>query len=383
MILNMNNTQTYFPDKPVHPGVSLAEDLKFLSLSVAEASERTGISQKHLSNIINSKASITPEVALKLEKVTGTEASFWNNLTRNYQASLAAIEEKKRIAEEISKIASFKETYQELAKKKILPKVTWVNKNFEDITRELLKFFSVNSLDYIGDTRLAAFRRYDQDVNKNTVAAIIRLGERKAQSVEVEPFNQQALKTALHEIKSYSLCEPAEYLPRLEEKLRTLGIVLVCVPGFAHTGLQGAVKWLSVDKAMIILRSETQKGTEITEDKFWFNLFHELGHLLLHGKGEGFIDLDDATDSDEEKEANRFASQQFMPKFDALIDLEEYKQGGSIRADLAIPGLAKKYGIAPSIVAGMMSYEYQDKQGNVYSVLNGYKRKISYTNYQI
>ncbi len=378
-----NNTQTYFPNKPIHPGVSLAEDLKFLSLSVAEAAERTGISQKHLSNIITGKVSITPEVALKLEKVTGTEASFWNSLTRNYQASLAAIEEKKRILDEVGNIKPFKETYQELAKKNILPKLNWVSKNYEDITRELLRFFSVNSLDYIGDTRLAAFRRYDQKVDKNTIAAIIRLGERKAQSVEAEPFNQQALKAALPEIKSYSLEDPKEYLPKLEEKLRTLGIVLVCVPGFAHTGLQGAVKWLSADKAMIILRSETQKGTEITEDKFWFNLFHEIGHLMLHGKGEGFIDLDDVTDSEEEKEANRFASQQFMPKFDALTDLDEYKQHGAIRADLAIPGLAKKYAIAPSIVAGMMSYVYQDKQGNVYSVLNSYKRKISYTNYQV
>jgi HTH-type transcriptional regulator/antitoxin HigA len=380
----MSNEQTYFPSKPIHPGVSLAEDLAFLSLSVTEAAERMGVSKKHLSNIINGKASITPEVALKLEKVTGTEAAFWNKLTRNYQASLAVIEEKKRLVGEIKNVKnSFKETYQELAKKNILPKLNWVEKNFEDITRELLSFFAVSSLDYIGDTRLAAFRRHNQNVNENTVAAIIRLGERKAQSVDVEPFNQQALKAALPEIKSYSLEEPSVYLPKLEEKLRTLGIVLVCVPGFAHTGLQGAAKWLSADKAMIILRSETQRGTEITEDKFWFNLFHQIGHLILHGKGEGFIDLDDATDSEEEKEANRFASQQFMPKFDALTDLNEYKQNGSIRADLAIPGLANRYGIAPSIVAGMMSYEYQDKQGNVYSVLNSYKRKISHTNYQV
>lgn len=382
----MSNIQTYFPNKPMHPGFSLAEDLKFLSLSVAEAAERTGISQKHLSNIVNGKASITPEVALKLEKLTGTEASFWNNLTRNYQASLAAIEEKKQIQTELEKVEDFRDTYKELYAKSIVPKLTWTTKNKEEIVRSLLRFFSLNSLSYVEDVYMqpaSAFRRYDQAVNRKTVAAIIRLGERKAQSVITEPFNKQALKAALSEIKSYSLMTPEKYLPLLDEKLRTLGIVLVRVPGFSHTGLQGAVKWLDAEKAMIILKSQGQtEDTNITEDKFWFNLFHELGHLLLHSKGDGFVDLEDEVDSEEEREANKFASKQLMPGFD-LSDLEEYKREGVIRAELAIPGLAKRFEIAPGIVAGMMSYAYQDKQGNIYSVLDSFKRRISDTNYLV
>jgi HTH-type transcriptional regulator/antitoxin HigA len=383
----MSNTQTYFPQTPVHPGISLAEDLKFLSLSVSEAAERTGVSQKHLSNILNGKASITPEMALKLEKLTGTEAIFWNNLTRNYHASLAAIEEKKQILHELPKVESFRGVYRELTNKGIIaPKLTWTDKNKEGIVRNLLHFFSVNSLDYVADVYMkpaAAFRKYDQKVDQRSIAAIIRLGERKAQSVATEPFNKQALKASLPEIKSYSNLEPKEYLPLLDEKLRTLGIVLVRVPGFAHTGLQGAAKWLDSDKAMIIIKSAGQEeGKTITEDKFWFNLFHEIGHLLLHSKGEGFVDLEDATDSPVEVEANKFASKHLMPGF-TLFDLNQYKKDGVIRAELAIPGLAKRFSIAPGIVAGMMSYEYQDKQGNIYKVLDSYKRRISDTNYQI
>ena len=382
----MSNTQTYFPNKPIHPGFSLAGDLKFLSLSVAEAAERTGISQKHLSNIVNGKASITPEVALKLEKLTGTEASFWNNLTRNYQASLAAIEEGKQIKKELQNVEDFRDTYKELCAKSIVPKLSWTAKNKEEIVRNLLKFFSLNSLSYVEGVYMqpaTAFRRYDQAVNRKTVAAILRLGERKAQSVITKPFNKQALKATLPEIKSYSLMTPDKYLLLLDEKLRTLGIVLVRVPGFSHTGLQGAVKWLDAEKAMIILKSQGQtEDTKITEDKFWFNLFHELGHLLLHSKGDGFVDLEDEVDSEEEREANKFASKQLMPGFD-LSDLEEYKREGVIRAELAIPGLAKRFQIAPGIIAGMMSYAHQDKQGNIYSILDSFKRRISSTNYQI
>lgn len=383
----MSNTQTYFPSKPLHPGVSLAEDLKFLSLSISEAAERTGISKKHLSNIINGKASITPEVALKLEKVTGTEANFWNNLTRNYQASLAAIEEKKQIADELKKVEEFRDTYKELSLKSIVPRLAWTVKNKEEITRNLLRFFSVNSLGYVETVYMqpaAAFRRYDQKtINYKTVAAIIRLGERKAQSIVTEPFDRQKLRIALSEIRLYSLKKPEVYLPLLDEKLRTLGIVLVRVPGFAHTGLQGVAKWLDTDKAMIILKSQGQtEDAKITEDKFWFNLFHELGHLLLHSKGSGFVDLENETDSREEKEANRFARKQLLPGFD-LSDLEEYRREGVIRAELAIPGLAQRFQIAPSIIAGIMSYEYQNKQDNIYSVLDSFKRRISDTNYKI
>lgn len=382
----MSNEQTYFPDKPTHPGFSLALDLEFLSLSSAELSERTGITAKHLSNIINGKASITPEVAIKLERATGTKATFWNNLTRNYHASLAQIEEKKRIAIESKNVGEYKEAYQELVKNGILQKYVWTKKNFEQITDVLLSFFAVNSFSAIPNTQISAFRHHDGKINKETVASLIQLGERKAQSITAEPFIYQALRDALPDIKKLSLKEPEEYLPLIEEKLRTLGIILVCVPGFAHTRLQGAVKWISPDKAVLILRTKTQKGTSVTEDKFWFNLFHELGHLLLHSKGDGFIDLDDKIDSDVENEADKFASNQFMPKFNTLVDLDEYKKNDVIRADLAIPVLAKRYGIAPSIVAGMMSYVYQDKQDSVYSVLNGYKKVIAdpaYTNYQV
>lgn len=376
--------QTYFPSKPIHPGVSLADELDFLSLSITDVSTRTGISKKHLSNILNGKASITSEVAIKLEKVTGTKASFWNNLSRNYQASLAMIEEKAHIEEEAAQenILPFKETYQELKKHGVVEDYTWTKNNFANITQDLLNFFSVHSLKYIPNTQMAVFRRHEQkNINKNTIAAIIRLGERKAQSVQVEPFNKKALKEALPEIKSYSLLEPKEYLEKLEEKLRTLGIVLVCVPGFKHTGLQGAAKWLDTDKAVVIVKSRGQEAdTSVTEDKFWFNLFHELGHLILHGKTEEFIDLDDEVDSDEEREANAFANKQFMGGFE-LSDLQAYKGvRGGIDADKAIKGLSERFGIAPAIVAGQMSYLYQDRQDNIYAVLRQYKRDISYTN---
>lgn len=359
----------------------MADEFDFLSLSITDVAVRTGISKKHLSNILNGKASITSEVAIKLEKVTGTNASLWNNLSRNYQASLAMVEERTHIEAEAKNIAGFKETYQELQKHGVVERYAWTKKNLTDITQSLLNFFSVHSLQYIPNIQPVVFRRREQTINKKTIAAIIRLGERKAQSVQVEPFNKKALKESLPEIKSYSLLSPEKYLPLLEEKLRTLGIVLVCVPGFKHTGLQGAAKWLDTNKAMIIVKSRGQEiDAPVTEDTFWFNLFHEIGHIVKHGKTEEFIDLDDEIDSKEEQEANAFANKQFMGGFE-LTDLQKYKNSRGIDADKAVKELSKRFKIAPSIVAGQISYLYQDKQSNIYAVLRQYKRDISYTNY--
>ena len=374
-------TQTYFPNTPVHPGETLQEVLESLSLSVLDVAVRTGVTPKHISHIINGKALITPEMALKLEKVTGTKASFWNNLSRNYQASLAALEEQVHLIEEVKHIETFKETYQELANKGILPKLRWVKGNFIDITRELLQFFSTHSLAFVPQTQTAAYRRWEQEINQNTMAAIIRLGERKAQTVQTESFNRAILRSFLGEIKSYSLLSQDEYLPLLEERLRTLGIVLVCVPGFSHTGLQGAAKWVDTDKAMIILKADGQTATtSFEEGKFWFNLFHEIGHLVLHGKKQTFIDLEDDPTSAEEKEANLFASTQLTNNVQ-IADLQEYKRGDSISAELAVQGLVKKYGVAPSIVAGHLSHLFKETQPSVYAVLGNYRKPLSYTNY--
>ena len=374
-------TQTYFPDAPVHPGETLQEVLESLSLSVLDVAVRTGITPKHISHIINGKALITPEMALKLEKVTGTKASFWNNLSRNYQASLAALEEQVHLVQEAEHIEAFRETYRELSAKGILPKIPWLKGNLTAITRELLQFFSTHSLTFVPQTQAAAYRRREQEVNQNTMAAIIRLGERKAQTVQTEPFNRVALRAALGEIKSYSLFKQGEYLPLLEEKLRTLGIVLVCVPGFSHTGLQGAAKWVDTDKAMIILKADGQTAvTSFDEGKFWFNLFHEIGHLVLHGKKQTFIDLEDDPTSPEEKEVNLFASTQLVGNVQ-IPDLQEYKRGSAIRADLAVQGLAKKYGVSQSVAAGHLSHLFKKTQPSVYAVLGDYQKPLSYSNY--
>jgi addiction module HigA family antidote len=64
--------------KPTHPGEVLREDvIKPLGLSVTEAAKLLGIARKTLSTLLNCKASLSPEMAVRIGKATGTSPESW------------------------------------------------------------------------------------------------------------------------------------------------------------------------------------------------------------------------------------------------------------------------------------------------------------------
>ena len=54
---------------PPHPGLTLRDDvLPALGLSVTKAAEQLGVSRVMLSNVVNGKAAISTDMALRLER---------------------------------------------------------------------------------------------------------------------------------------------------------------------------------------------------------------------------------------------------------------------------------------------------------------------------
>ena len=59
---------------PPHPGETIREDiLPALGLTVTEAAKQLGVTRATLSRVINEKAAISPEMALRLEGWLGVE----------------------------------------------------------------------------------------------------------------------------------------------------------------------------------------------------------------------------------------------------------------------------------------------------------------------
>ena len=71
---------------PPHPGEILKEDyLPSLNLSVTKAAKALGVSRKTLSEIVNAKAGITPDMAIRLERAFGgLQAETWLGLQNQY-----------------------------------------------------------------------------------------------------------------------------------------------------------------------------------------------------------------------------------------------------------------------------------------------------------
>lgn len=75
---------------PPHPGLSVRHDcLEALGLNVSEAVRKLGISRKQLSDIVNCRSGISPEMAIRLDKAFGGGAETWYRLQSAYELAQA------------------------------------------------------------------------------------------------------------------------------------------------------------------------------------------------------------------------------------------------------------------------------------------------------
>jgi len=67
--------------KPTHPGAVVRLDyIEPLKLSITALADRLGVSRKHLSSIVNERAGLTPDMALRLSRAFGTTPGLWLNM---------------------------------------------------------------------------------------------------------------------------------------------------------------------------------------------------------------------------------------------------------------------------------------------------------------
>lgn len=340
----MINNMGYRPNKTIHPGYTLAKVLESNGMSQKNLGDRTGLSEKHISQIVNGEASISIETALLLENALITSASFWINLEKNYQETTSRLERMAQIKGEAELLPKF--PYLELSKRGYVERTSDVLRRVEN----LWKFFGVNSLEYIPNTEAVDYRKRDGlEVKSETIATWLKCGEIDSKKVNLPEYSEPKLKKSLSIIRSLSIKNPKEFSSEIKKILREAGVSLVYTPHFPGSGVSGAFRWINNNP--VIQLSIYYKWADI----FWFNLFHEIGHILLHGKKDKFIEFDKKELSqmqEKEKEADEFAC-------DALIPPKEYfeflKQ--PVLSRQSIIDFAESLNISPGIVAGRLGHE--------------------------
>lgn len=331
----------YAPDQATPPGASLRATLTKLGMTQAELAERTGLSLKHINQVVQGVAPLTHETALLLERATSVPARTWNALEASYRDNLARVEDRQRLQSEANWLREI--PLRELSERGYLPK----DVDRGTLLEEVCRFFGVANKDAwesIWRSPLASFRKSPSiESETGAVAAWLRIGELEAVSIECRPFDERRLRDALHGIRTLTTAEPDEFVPRLVRLCADAGVAVTFVPEIKGTRCWGAARWISPTKALIQLSLRYK-----TDDHLWFSLFHEVAHLLLHSKKETFITTD-RFKNHAEKEADTFATHFLVPRqYDARLK------------ELTLPevrSFADEVGVAPGVVVGRLQKE--------------------------
>ncbi len=336
----------YSPDIAIHPGETLKETLDALQMTQVDLADRTGLTPKTINEIIKGKNPITSDTALKLSVVFGMSSSFWNNLQKNYEETISKLASEKILEKETSLLKNFS-CYSELC---VLGFVEATRDKLEKVYH-LQKFFGVSSLSLVPKIHRVAFRKKtSNNFSRESLAAWLRCGELYARKIDTAEFDIKKARDSIKQLRLLTQEKAEVFSDKIIKICASFGVAVVFVPYFKNTYVNGTTQWLTPHKALIQLSARGRY-----DDSFWFTFFHELGHLLKHGRTEEFIDFEKGHSHgivQKEKEADDFARNELIPKtnFSQFINEENF-------ADSAIKNFSKNLGISPSIVAGRLAYE--------------------------
>ena len=349
----------YFDYTP--PGVLLNDQLLGRGLSPEDLAEMCGYPIDKINGVIRGDEHVDEMVARQFELSLGIDADLWLNIESNYISHL-------RRGLEVQ--------YRELAKRGYVPVLSKKELTTQRIPK-LMEFFGVDC-----DDALVAWRRrmkvtadavayrhspkFDSDAV--AVAAWLRMGSSDAP--EVPEFSEERFKSALNTIRELTSREPSIWDKTIKEATQLCHesvVFLSVVKPLKNVALDGAFRWLDGRKKGIIQLSARWKK----DDRFWFSLFHEAGHILLQLEDARINGLDapmgefesDAEGSDSDDSHERKVAEQ-EEKVDAwaadfLIPREEWNRFRNHRryTSNAIRSFADDMGIAPGIVAGRLQKE--------------------------
>jgi len=143
--------------------------------------------------------------------------------------------------------------------------------------------------------------------------------------------------------------------PRLAaDYLRAAGISLVIERHLPGTLLDGAALASANHHAIVAM---TLRHDRL--DNFWFTLLHEIGHLKLHirlGEFAAIFDDNDSPAADQiEQDADHFAQEALIPEANWNLAVSRFT-----RNEKAVLTDAKRFGVAPAVIAGRVRRDAGD-----------------------
>ena len=222
-------------DMIIHPGESLAEAIEIRDISQRELALRTGVSEKHVSTVINGQKNISPAFARKLEYAIGIPASFWINLQANYDDELLDYEDFHGITkEEINVLNNLKDIIDVLFSLNLLEETDYYNL----LVMQLRKVLGISNLLDIPKLVTAS-----QDSDPYVLYGWIRLCEILTRDSEAkDPLNLTKLANRLPDIKKTMFMRSNNIQKTLTKIFAVCGIAFNIVPAFEGAPVRGYIK---------------------------------------------------------------------------------------------------------------------------------------------
>lgn len=328
------------PAEVFPPGEFLRDELEARGWTQTEFASIIGRPPRLVNELLAAKRAITPDTARELSAALGTSAQFWMNLETAYQLSKVS-----PVSERISKEAAIRERYPVREMKKR----GWIGEaeTYEELEGLIQRFFGLDDIFEQIQFPHAARRNYGEDLSTLQWAWLFRV-QQMASALRVPGYSQRKLEAAISELEAL-MVEPEEirHVPRI---LAECGVRLVVVEPIPGSKIQGACFWINKGASPVI--GLTLKSDHI--DRFWFNLWHEVTHVLRgDGKQEPVLDdFEDSNPTDEaEKAANDRAANHCVPTQPMLDFIARHNPTFSEKSLIGFARIMKRH---PGIVAGQI-----------------------------
>ena len=286
----------------------------------------------------------------------GTSIEYWLNLQKEYDTIIAEFESERLMVEE-------REIFKKLDYKYFRDnfKLPDFSRKIDEQIKAVREFLDVATLSVFTRRDIAVnFRESTSGLNEiNTIKAniMVQIAINKALEIEAPKFNRRKFNDAIEYALTLTM-EHEKFYPRIYEKFKEAGVILVILPNLSGSKINGATKKLG-DNIMLMVNNR-----RLYSDTFWFTLLHEIGHIINKDYGISF----DKELGEQEQAADEYAANKLIP----FQVYSEFLNEGQFGRD-AICIFAKKIKRDPAIVVGRLQKDkivpYDDRE------LNGLKHK--------
>ncbi|MFA6917181.1 MAG: ImmA/IrrE family metallo-endopeptidase [Parachlamydiales bacterium] len=342
----MLSTGQFSPDWICPPGDTIADLLGERKWSTSDFATRIGATSDYVANLLQGRSPVTEELAENLARTLGASPAFWLNREAQYRSDLTRSLESARHLEQ--------EHWLKGLPVKDMVQFGWI-KPFQSAGEGVaacLAFFGASNLSswrerYADVFDGAAFRKSASfESHAGATAAWLRQGAIESASIDCQTWDAVRFRATLPKIRAVTrLKNLQDIVATLRKLCAECGVAIVFLRTPSGCRASGATFFVSPDKAVMLLSFRY-----LSDDHFWFSLFHEAGHLLLHDKKGLFVEGEGPCSDKEETEANEFSSTTLIPP-------EYQPRLLALRANVwDIVRFAKSIGISPGIVVGQLQH---------------------------